>query len=116
MHPRFLALLLLFSNSLWAATPSKPAEYTITVHVTASRVIKHSESAPRYQHLDVTIDGKRYEVESELAIGDVLLLGDYKARLVTDDHGRGDYDSRQVYEFQFPDKKTREYRVVARLE
>jgi hypothetical protein len=116
MHHRFLVLLLLVSNSLWAASPAKPAEYNVTVHVSASRVIKHSESAPRYQYLGVTIDGKKYELESELAVGDVLLLGDYKARLVRDDHGRGDYDSRQVYEFQFPDNKTREYRVIARLE
>jgi len=49
-------------------------------------------------------------------VGDVLILGDYKARLLTDTHGRGDYDSRQVYEFQFPDKTTREFDVVGQVE
>lgn len=116
IQPRFLVFLFLFSSLLWAAPASKPAEYNVTVHVNASRLVKHSEYAPRYQHLDVTIDGKKYELESVLGVRDLLLLGDYRARLETDEHGRGDYDSYQVYEFQFPDKKTREFRVVGRLE
>lgn len=114
MKNRLLIFVLLFSGSLWAA-PAK-TEYNIDVHVTASRTVKHSESAPRYQYLNVTIDGKKYELESVLGVGEVLILGDYKARLTTDAHGRGDYDSRQVYEFQFSDRKTREFNVVGQLE
>jgi hypothetical protein len=86
------------------------------VHVTASRRVKHSESTPRYQYLDVTINGRKYELESVLGVEGLLALGDYKARLSSDEHGNGGYDSRQVYEFQFPDKRTREFLVVGKLE
>jgi len=37
--------------------------------------------------------------------------GDYKARLVKDEHKTA-YDSYQIYEFLFPDKKTRQYHLV----
>ena len=113
---RLLVFVFLFSGSMWAASPAKPAEYNINVHVSASRMVKHSESGPRYQQLDVTIDGKKYELESYLGVQELLSLGDYKARLINNDHGRGDYDSRQVYEFQFPDKKTREFLVIGQSE
>ena len=110
--------VLLFSGSGWAGTPAKRAEYNIDVHVSASRAVKHSESAPTWPpgYLDVTIHGKKYELESVLGVRELLMLGDYKARLVTDEHGRGEYDSRQVYEFQFSDKTTREFLVVGQLE
>jgi hypothetical protein len=116
MKHRLLAFVLLFSGSGWAGPPAKKAAYNIDVHVSASRAVKYSESAPRYQHLDVTIHGKKYELESVLGVRELLSLGDYKARLVTDEHGRGEYDSRQVYEFQFSDKTTREFLVVGQLE
>lgn len=111
-----IAFVLFSSGSVWAARPAKQAEYNINVHVSTSRTVKHSESAPRYQYLNVTIDGKKYELESVLAVGDLLLPGDYKARLVTDTRGRGPYDARQVYEFQFSDKTTREFDVVGQVE
>jgi len=40
-----------------------------------------------------------------------LVPGDYKAKLVRDDH-KNAYDSFQDYEFLFPDGKTREYFLV----
>lgn len=116
MKQCFFALVLLCSVSVWAAPPAKQAEYNINVHVSASRMVKHSESAPHYQQLDVSIDGKKYELESTLAVQKLLMLGDYKARLVTDEHGKGDFDSWQVYEFQFPDKRTREFLVIGSSE
>jgi hypothetical protein len=116
MKNRLVALVLLFSSSVWAAPPARQPEYNINVHVSASRTVKHAESAPRYQQLDVTIDGKKYELESVLGVRELLMLGDYKARLVIDEQGRGDYDSRQVYEFQFSDKTTREFLVVGQLQ
>jgi hypothetical protein len=116
MKSRLLPLALLVCRPIWAVPPAKPAEYKINVHVSASRTVKHSESSPRYQHLDVTIEGKKYELESVLGIRELLMLGDYKAKLVTDEHGKGGYDSWRVYEFQFSDKRTREFFVVAQLE
>ena len=116
MKHRLLAFVFLFCGSVWGALPAKQAEYNINVHVSASRTVKNSESAPRHQYLSVTSDGKKYELESVLGVGDVLILGDYKARLVTDKRGRGDYDSRQLYEFQFSDMTTREFDVVGQVE
>ena len=116
MKLRILAVGVLLSCWLWAVPPAKQPEYNVTVHVTASRRVKHSESFPRYQYLDVTIDGRKYELESVLGVEGLLAVGDYKARLSTDDHLNGGYDSRQIYEFQFPDRRTREFLVVGQLE
>jgi len=44
-----------------------------------------------------------------------LALGDYKAKLVRDEH-KTSYESAQVYEFLFPDKKTRRFEVVGQSE
>jgi DNA topoisomerase VI subunit A len=44
-----------------------------------------------------------------------LTLGDYKARLVKDEHW-GTYDSLQVYELLFPDRKTRKFMLVGQME
>jgi hypothetical protein len=66
------------------------------------------------QLLDVIIDGKKYELstpENSFLLG----LGDYKARLVKDDH-RAAYESFQIYELVMPDKKTRKYTVVGQAE
>ena len=52
---------------------------------------------------------------SELSLGQLLVLGDYKAKLVKDEH-RTTYDSYQVYEFLFPDGKTRKFQVVGQIE
>src|SRR5690349_24360175 len=115
MKNQVLALVLLFSGSVWGAPPAKQAEYNINVHVTASRTVKHSESSPRYQYLNVTIDGRKYELESVLGIDGLLAAGDYKARLSTDDRKHGASDVLQMYEFQLPDKWTREFLVVGQL-
>lgn len=49
MKHRLWAFVLLFPGSVWAAPRAKQAEYNLAVHVSASRTVKHSESAPRYQ-------------------------------------------------------------------
>ena len=116
MKDWLIAFVLFSSASVCAAAPAKAIEYNINVHVSVSRTVKHSESAPRYQHLDVTIDGRKYELESVLGVRDLLMPGDYKARLLTDEHGQGGYESQQEYEFQFSDKRTREFLVVGRSE
>ncbi|HZC25213.1 MAG TPA: hypothetical protein VE866_17900 [Candidatus Binatia bacterium] len=115
MRYLLLALALLFSSPAWSAPPPKDAQYNINVHVTASRSVLHSERSPRYQRLKVTIDGKNYELESVLGVSGLLGLGDYKARLEVDDH-KNDYDSYEIYEFRFPNGKTREYQVVGQTE
>ena len=116
MQFRVCASLLFLLASVWSGAQIKPAEYNVNVHVSASRMAVHGNSGAHYQYLTVTIDGKRYEMESIGAVQQLLKLGDYRARLAKDEHGKGDYDSWQVYEFQFPDHRTRRYLVVGQLE
>jgi len=100
--------ILLFSPLLAsAAGDPNPAEYTVNVHVSSSSM-DHGT-----QLLDVVIDGKKYELKSELPIGRLLALGDFKAKLVA--NHKTAYESFQVYEFLFPDK-TRQYEVVGQTE
>ena len=73
-----LAVLLVFSALAWAAGDPNPAEYTVNVHVTSSSI----DIERGYQLLNVVIDGKKYELGSELRLGRLLALGDYKAKLV----------------------------------
>jgi hypothetical protein len=103
-----LAILLL-SGLSWAGGRSQPAESTINVHVSSSSIDISGK-----QVLDVVIDGKKYELRSDLSIGLLLALGDYRAKVVRNDHPTA-YDSSQVYEFLFPDK-TRPYVVVGQTE
>jgi hypothetical protein len=111
MHKLTLAILLLLSTATRASDP-KPADYTITVHVSASRLVLAARGA---QDLDVIIDGKKYELQSYLGVGDLLALGDYKAKLIQNDQ-KTTYDSYQAYEFLFPDKKTRRFDVIGQIE
>jgi hypothetical protein len=106
-----LALLLLSSVLALAAADPNPAEYAVNVHVSSSNI----DIERGYQILKVVIDGKKYELGSELRIGELLAVGDYKAKLVRDEH-KTPYDSHQVYEFLFPDKKTRQFLVVGQTE
>jgi len=100
--------ILFFTTWAWAGGGSKPAEYTVNVHVSSSKMDAHGK-----QVLKVVIDGKKYELRSDLPIGRLLALGDYKAKHVT--NRSAEYESLQSYEFLFPDK-TRQYEVVGQTE
>jgi hypothetical protein len=100
--------ILLLSAFAWAAGGPNPAEYSINVHVSASSLAAHGN-----QLLDVVIDGKKYELRTTLAVGKLLALGDYKAKLVT--NNKSAYESYQIYEFLLPDR-TRQYEVVGQTE
>jgi hypothetical protein len=107
-------VLILLSAVAWAGTEPNPVGYTITVHVTSSCMVLEGEGIAFSQKLSVTIDGKKYELRSS-RVNALLALGDYKAKLVRNDH-RTAYDSYQVYEFLFPDNKTRKFEVVGAME
>ncbi len=102
-----LAILLSLAVFAWAKEIPTPADYTINVHVSKSYYGAHSE-----QKVNVLIDGKKCELAAN---GEVMLLalGDYKAKLVKDEH-KGTYGFRQEYEFLFPDQTTRRFRVEGR--
>ncbi|HTS38158.1 MAG TPA: hypothetical protein VMH04_20955 [Candidatus Solibacter sp.] len=110
------SIVLLLSAGAWSADVPNPAEYTVNVHVVASRVTTEYGSRINsiFQVLNVVIDGQKYELKCQTSNG-LLALGDYKARLVTDEHKTA-YDSTQIYEFLLPDKKLRRFEVTGQLE
>ena len=105
-----LALLLL-SACAWAREAPTPSDYTINVHVTSSSTtVEHG-----YQILSAVIEGKKCKLESELSLNRLLALGDYKAKIVKDEH-KPAYDSVKLYEFLFPDGKTRRFLLIEQSE
>jgi hypothetical protein len=104
-------VLLLFAT-LAPAAPA-PDEYSINVHVTSSyrRVGAGDDTG---QQMDAVIGGKKYQLSAG-GNGFLLATGDYKAKLLKDDH-KTSYESYQEYELLFPDKKTRKFVVTAQNE
>jgi len=110
MKKAALFVLLLLAPCAMAA-PS-PDEYSINIHVQSSHLLYANGAIS--QMLDVTIDGKKYELAG-FDTGGLLALGDYKAKLVKDEH-KTSYESDRIYEFLFADKKTRKFSVVGQSE
>jgi hypothetical protein len=108
-----IAIVLLFCALAWAGSSPNPAEYSVNIHVSASRMVP--ESGARFQRLNVVIDAKKYELVSDDVPNMLLALGDYKAKLVKDEH-KVTYESYRAYEFLFPDQKTRKFIVVGQTE
>jgi hypothetical protein len=105
MKKILLVVVILFSALAWAGVEPNPADYTINVHVSSSRV-----NGRGLVRLKVIIDGKKCELEG---VESLLAPGDYKAKTVAlkvkDAHI---YDIYGAYEFLFPDRKTRRYQLV----
>jgi hypothetical protein len=103
--------VLLLLATLAPAAPA-PDEYSINVHVTSSYFVGGG------QGLDVVINSKKYQLSGfsgATRSASVLALGDYKAKLIKDEHQTA-YDSYQEYEFLFPDKKTRKFLLSGQSE
>jgi len=104
--------LLLFSGIAFAQSNSD--EYSIVVHVAASRCVAEpfikGDMMPALK-LNALIGGKKYELKEGGACSLLLRPGDYKAKLITDKHSNS-YEVYQVYEFQFADGKTKKFEVV----
>jgi hypothetical protein len=105
-----LVTLILFSTLLWAEM--NPDWYPINVHVVSSYYVTSAWTA---QKLSVLIEGKKYELTAEASRAGLLAIGDYKARL-TKNEQKTTYESNQEYEFIFPDKTTRKFRVTGQTE
>jgi hypothetical protein len=105
--------LLVCSSLAWAGS----GDYNVNIHVAATHMWRQPGDAARRQQLDVIIDGKKLQLESESIPNALLSLGDYKAKQVRNDHWRGaTYDSYEVYEVLLPDKNTRRFIVVGQSE
>ena len=107
-------LLLLPALACAEKTPApNPAEYTVTIHVQSSRLIQTYNQAPTLQHLEVIIDGKKYELECPGSF--VLSVGDYKARILQDKIAPNHEYTRQ-YELLFANGSTRKFAVIGESE
>jgi hypothetical protein len=71
--------------------------------------------ADALQKLTVLIGEKRYELSAMARKHGLLAPGDYKARLSRDEHKTA-FESKQEYEFLFPDKTTRKFFVTGETE
>ena len=111
MTKSILALTLLFSLPLFAASPS--ADYNLTIHVSESRI---GTGRANTQDLSVLVDGVKYEMESlTIFPKGIVALGDYKAKLVKDQQ-KPTHEFSRIYELMFPDGTTRQFTVTGQVE
>lgn len=86
-----------------AAAP-KHVDYPLTAHV------RESGKSGIYQYVIARVNGKWYRLTASAINHERLLEGDYPVRLIKETHSPF-YESGQIFEFSFPDKKTRKYKV-----
>ncbi len=119
---KVILLVLSFGLSL-PSFAQQSDDYKVDVHVINSRItsicgsVFHGESTCKWaQTLTTTIDGHKYELQSEtLRSKGVVALGDYKAKLVKDEtRPTGEFN--RVYDLMFPDQSTRKFKVVGQME
>ena len=88
-----IALLFLAPTLAWAEKAPNPADYTTVVHVQSSRLVSvctnyvivlgsggQELNCHNLQHLNVVVNGKRFELSSKVEINAVFRTGDYKAK------------------------------------
>jgi hypothetical protein len=118
-----LIALMLFLPALAVAEKPNPADYTVAIHVHASTLVNSCWSDNKgsdcgmMQRVTAKIDGmplRQYELE-RLVDSNVLRVGDYKARVVTDVKPRAE-EYTLVYEILFSDGKTGRFAVVGESE
>ena len=61
--------------------------------------------------ISALINGRHLELQGGVAKNGILVLGEYKAKLVSDLHKKP-YLSSQVYELQYPDGSTEKFGVI----
>jgi hypothetical protein len=103
----FVSLFVPLAGATSGSTTSGSTDYPISVHVVSSLLVGG------YFQLNVVIEGKKYYLQG--VYDGVLSPGDYKAKLVKDEH-KTSYEANQTYEFLFPDNKTRRYVLIGQSE
>ena len=118
-----LIALMLFVPVLSVAEKPNPADYTVAIHVHASNLVNSCSSDNKgsscgmMQHLTATIGGmpmRQYELERPVD-SNVLRVGDYKARIVTNLKPRAE-EYTLVYEILLSDGKTGRFAVTGESE
>jgi hypothetical protein len=102
--------VFLMSTAVYAQQSADSA-YPLKVHVTASRMVEFCDKCNFHQQLDVTIDGKKYQLLSDGTYIRLLHLGDYQARMKKE-YSENSYESLRIYEIKFADGKTRTFWVT----
>ncbi len=96
---------------------SASSQYPLTVSIERSRVdtqrpsVNGSSLCRPHLNLAAVIDGRHFELEGSKVRSAVLALGDYKAKLIADEHSKT-YLSEAVYELQYPDGSTEKFSVI----
>jgi len=112
MIPLTIAAAFSISLMLSPAEKLNPADYPVVVHVQSSRLIMGQHPGDGdLQDLSATIEGKHYQLESNVSPAELLRTGDYKAKLIKQDEARP-YEYQWYYQFLFADGKTRKYQVI----
>jgi len=137
-----LPCLLLCSASLFASTAPNPAEYTVNIHVTSSRVEQtctefgSAVGCNPVLALNATVDGKQYQLQGNIQNKSVasdpagskhenfllgrgfLALGDYKAKLmpVNPRDPNVPYYVIKNYEILLADGRLAEFQVIGQTE
>lgn len=112
MKKVLLALLLAPALAYAEKRPPNAADYPIVIHVQSSHQVGGSAEL---LHMNVLIDGKKYELVDPTTNHSVLRLGDYKARVDKDDTSKP-FLLNRTYELLLPDGTTRKFVVVGESE
>lgn len=108
-------LLMLLATTASAQTDT--TAYPLTATVEGSHIaiqcdeMKGSSLCIPYLQISALINGRHLELQGGVAKDGILVLGDYKARLVSDQHKK-QYHSNQLYELQYPDGSTEKFGVI----
>ncbi len=110
-----LTVLLLFP--LYARAAADPTDYVLTIHVSGAHFLSDCSSNIRtcnftLQVLQVTIDGRKYELQTDARKTGLMPLGDYKAKLLPAKHPK----DLLTYELLYPDRTTIQFTLVGQYE
>ena len=97
---------------------AQTADYTTTVHVSSARYVLMEEFVNKvgtFEELNVVIDGQKLQLAMLAGKEGLLATGDYKAKLIKDEH-KSSYESSKTYEFLLPDKRKMKFNVVGQSE
>jgi hypothetical protein len=103
------------------ALAASPSDYPVKIHVVSSELKSECSSETKgsdcglHQLLTVTIDAKKYKLETTRVRPLLLLPGDYHAR-VTKEKKKGSSEYFREYEVLYPDGKTMKYIVVGEFD
>ena len=123
----FVCLNAAVSPSRAAESKPDPSQYTLVVHVSASRYtqgIGASFINPNLlsEVLTATVGSRHYQLQGPTSSSKAFMHGnglidpgDYHAKLTQDEH-KTSYESLQQFEILFPDNTTRRFTVIEQSE